>query len=158
MEKQEFSILAAVLKSAYQRDNFMSDKESISVWYSFLKEYDYKDVSNATSNYIKSETFPPTIADIISYTNRFRGATWSVEWNKIIQGCDFNELDYPAQYALQTIGEHIVSERKSINIMLEFKRIYKDFTLMDKSVKAEIFRSGLLEWKKEEKKQLEEQL
>ena len=64
MTREEFKPMAKTLKIAYQKDNFLSDKDSLNLWYYMLKDLDAKVVFDAVSKYIKTKTFQPTIADI----------------------------------------------------------------------------------------------
>ena len=64
MNKQEFSILAKAMRSAYQRNNFLNDSGSMSVWYEMLKDIPYNLASRAVMKHIKTDKFPPTIADV----------------------------------------------------------------------------------------------
>ena len=122
MTEHEFAMLAATLKSVYQRDGFMSDSEGVAIWYELLKDIPYDQLAAAVQKYIKCETFPPTIADLRRYVNIAAGNDWSVAWNKLQSGAKPKEVDYAGQYAL-----------------------------MDKSVKQDLFRSGMLVWREEDK-------
>lgn len=154
MTKLEFANLTAALKSVYQRDNFLGDRESIEIWYKFLSDIPYDTLSSAVEKYIRNEVFPPTIADLRRYVNTITGNDWSVEWNKLKSGAKMKEVDYPGQYAYTTIGERVFEESCDIRVMLEFKKLYQEFCLMDNQVKGDIFRSGLLKCRDEDKKQL----
>lgn len=156
MTKLEFANLAAALKAVYQRDNFLSDKESIEIWYKFLSDIPYEILSNAVEKYIRNEVFPPTIADLRRYANTITGDQWSLAWNKLMSGDKMKEVDYPGQYAYATIGERVLEESCDIRVMLEFKKLYQEFCLMDNQVKSNIFRLGMLKCHDEDKKRLEQ--
>lgn len=64
MTLDEFKLLAKGMKSAYTSPNFLPDEYSFKVWYGLLKDLPYKVVSMAVEQYIVTNRFPPTIADI----------------------------------------------------------------------------------------------
>ena len=150
MTEYEFAVLAATLKSVYQRDSFMSDSEGVAIWYELLKDIPYDQLAAAVQKYIKCETFPPTIADLRRYVNIAAGNDWSVAWNKLQSGAKAKEVDYAGQYAFVTIGRQAF-ESGDFRVMTEFQRLYREFNLMDKSVKQDLFRSGMLVWREEDK-------
>ena len=150
MTEHEFAMLAATLKSVYQRDSFMSDSEGVAICYELLKDIPYDQLAAAVQKYIKCETFPPTIADLRRYVNIAAGNDWSVAWNKLQSGAKAKEVDYAGQYAFVTIGRQAF-ESGDFRVMTEFQRLYREFNLMDKTVKQELFRSGMLVWREEDK-------
>ena len=64
MTKQEFEKTARALKSAYRQADFLSTSESLATWYGFLRDYDYETIVIVVNNYIRTNTYPPAIADI----------------------------------------------------------------------------------------------
>ena len=92
MTEREFAQLAAAMKAAYQRNGFMADLETVSVWYELLKDIPYNQLAAAVKKYIKCETFPPTIADLRRYVNIAAGNDWSVAWNKLQSGAKPKEV------------------------------------------------------------------
>lgn len=64
MSREEFAIIVKGLKAVYTSANFMPDKDSFDVWFAMLGDLDYKVVSIAAQQYMMTEKFPPTIADL----------------------------------------------------------------------------------------------
>lgn len=64
MTKDEFKLIVKGLKAVYTDPKFMPDNVSFDVWYSLLKDMDYKICSLATQRYMSTCKFPPTPADI----------------------------------------------------------------------------------------------
>lgn len=150
MTRQEFGQIAAVMKAAYLRDGFMNDMGMVTAWYKLLRDIPYDELTEAVRKYIQCETFPPTIADLRRYVNIAAGNDWSVAWNKLQGGSKPKEVDYAGQYAFVTIGRQAF-ESGDLRVMTEFQRLYREFNLMDKSVKQDLFRSGMLVWREEDK-------
>lgn len=66
MTGDEFKAVAKKLRIAYQRDKFLSDNDSISLWDERLGSLDYDTLLKAVNNYIDKNSYQPTIADIMS--------------------------------------------------------------------------------------------
>ena len=64
LTSDEWKVLAKTLKTAYTNQNFLSDDGSIQVWYSMLRGFSYKALSDAIAQHIQTSKFPPTIAEI----------------------------------------------------------------------------------------------
>lgn len=62
MERKEFAIIAKTIRSVYP--NMLVDDDSKEVWFTFLKDMDYKEASAALARHICTSKFPPTIADL----------------------------------------------------------------------------------------------
>ena len=65
MTKAEFIPLVKGLKAVYADPAFLPDSDAIMVWYSLLKDFDYKDASRAVQEVMRTSKFKPTVADII---------------------------------------------------------------------------------------------
>lgn len=65
MTKAEFIPLVKGLKAVYADPAFLPDSDAIMVWYSLLKDFDYKDTSRAVQEVMRTSKFKPTVADII---------------------------------------------------------------------------------------------
>ena len=65
MEVEEFKILVKTMKAVYTDPKFIPDKDAFDVWYSFLKNMDYKTASAAVGRYIATNKFYPAISDIL---------------------------------------------------------------------------------------------
>lgn len=64
MEVEEFKILVKTMKAVYTDPKFIPDKDAFDVWYSLLKDMDYKTASAALGRHMTTNRFPPTIADL----------------------------------------------------------------------------------------------
>lgn len=154
MKFGEFKVIAVTLKTVYPTLKAFDTEEGILIWFEMLKDLDYPMISKTVDAYAKENPFPPTVADLRRYEKIISGNDWSIAWNKLKSGAKMKEVDYPGQYAYATIGEKVFEESYDIRVMLEFKKLYQEFCLMDNQVKGDIFRSGLLKCRDEDKKQL----
>lgn len=64
MTKDEFKPIAQKLRKIYTRDNFLADKETFDLWYEYLSDLETRAVDRVVDDYIKANSYPPTIADI----------------------------------------------------------------------------------------------
>ncbi len=64
MSREEFALIVKGLKAVYTSQNFMPDKDSFDVWYAMLSDLPYQVVNVTAQQYMLSEKFPPTIADL----------------------------------------------------------------------------------------------
>lgn len=64
MNKNEFDLIRAGIKSAYPAHNIMPDVPSIRFWYRMLGDLDYKVCEAAVLELAATHKFPPSIAEI----------------------------------------------------------------------------------------------
>ena len=69
MTQKEFMVIAAAIKTYYPRDNILPTKESVSLWYDCLNDLDFAKTQESLRVYVKSNIYPPTIADIRKHYN-----------------------------------------------------------------------------------------
>lgn len=64
MKDNEWAEVAAGLREAYTRQGFLATNEAMEFWFNMLKDLPGALVKNAAMQYMMSNPFPPTIADI----------------------------------------------------------------------------------------------
>ncbi len=64
MDKQQFSIIATSIKSAYPASKILEDRASMDFWYTMLADIPYEVAENAVMEHICTNVFPPNIAEI----------------------------------------------------------------------------------------------
>jgi len=62
MEKPEFLILVKTMKAVYPA--MFSEKETIDIWFTLLKDLDYQDAATGLGKHLATSPYPPTVADI----------------------------------------------------------------------------------------------
>lgn len=138
------------MKSAYQRNGFMADLETVSVWYELLKVSRMVNWQRLCRNTLSARHSLRPLRISGAMLTSPPANDWSVAWNKLQGGAKPKEVDYAGQYAFVTIGRQAF-ESGDLRAMTEFQRLYREFNLMDKTVKQELFRSGMLVWREEDK-------
>ena len=84
----DFKVIVKILKAAYPRDNFIPNDYTFSLWYKALQDIQYPTLNKAATNYIMTNKFPPTIADIRSLSYRLTNRPdmlASAAWNQLLR-------------------------------------------------------------------------
>lgn len=74
MNKQEFGELMAAMHAAYPGEKVTADSRAVALWYQELKETEYRTAAYALHRHIRTNRFPPAIAEILGTAeqkNRF---------------------------------------------------------------------------------------
>ena len=61
---EDFRVIVRGLQAAYPRDTFIPNEYTFNLWYTALQDIPYPSLNRASTSYIMSNRFPPTIADI----------------------------------------------------------------------------------------------
>ena len=65
MTFEEWNEIAKHLKSFFpNRTDFLEKRERVREWYEVMKDYDYRQMKQASRNYIDVSQFPPTVFDL----------------------------------------------------------------------------------------------
>ena len=84
----DFKVIVKILKAAYPRDNFIPNEYTFNLWYKALQDIQYPTLNKAVTNYIMTNKFPPTIADIRSLSYRLTNRPdmmSSAAWNQLLR-------------------------------------------------------------------------
>lgn len=84
----DFKVIVKILKAAYPRDNFIPNEYTFNLWYKALQDIQYPTLNKAATNYIMTNKFPPTIADIRSLSYRLTNRPdmmASAAWNQLLR-------------------------------------------------------------------------
>ena len=132
MKYEEFKNIAITLKAAFPALKAFENDEGIRTWYEMLKDLDYAVASAAVSAYIRESPYPPAIAAIRTIRRMIVVPDWSIEWQTLLTHASFEELNAPAQSAVQTLTEAYVREmldsrERVVLCMKEFERLYNNF-------------------------------
>lgn len=86
MTIEEFTKVAAVIRSAYPKDNILTTKEAVDVWYMLLDDLSYDAAQAAVVKHISNNRFAPSIAEIRELaTEVVEGAIpdWGEGWGQL---------------------------------------------------------------------------
>ena len=86
MDRGQFTNLMKGLKSAYPNFSFVDSKEGMEMWYTMLKDLDYKLLSVAIQTHIATSKYPPSIAEIREITSApLEDKDWSEGWELVLK-------------------------------------------------------------------------
>lgn len=148
MTKKEFYILGIGLKAAYPRFTFLQTNEELEFWYKLLQDINYKIAENAIFEYISTNIFPPSIAEIRKLCiERFKTPVLSFDeaWSVVKKAMIKYGADYPYE-AFATMDELTLSVVKNL-----------DWTSLCKSENPESSRANFRDAYKEKARILENQ-
>ena len=83
--KQEFATLVVAMQAMYGED-FIGTEEALEVWYALLHDLDYQILSKALQQYMLTNKFKPTVAELREiYAELVSPATsnWSEGWEEV---------------------------------------------------------------------------
>lgn len=84
----DFKVFVMALRTAYTSERFLPDSTSAQLWHKMLCDLDYAVLDNAIMQYIATEKFPPTIADIrklASGVTSEEPLSWGDAWEQVIR-------------------------------------------------------------------------
>ncbi len=88
MNRQEFGLLAAAIKTAYANEKLLPNNQAMELWYRNLKDIPYEVASAAFDKWVVTSRWAPTIADIREMsTTVINGdaVLWSDGWEQVIK-------------------------------------------------------------------------
>ena len=86
MNKAEFSIIAATLKTVYPWAKLLENEQAIEIWYRKLNDISADVMGVVVDRWIETRTQPPTIADLRAEAARVKNGDallWSDGWEQV---------------------------------------------------------------------------
>lgn len=86
MNKTEFMKVVMVIRSVYQKDDFLKDESSATVWYAMLKDLTYEQVVTAVQKHAMTNKWTPSIAELREQVVDIQadGSDWSDGWQEVL--------------------------------------------------------------------------
>lgn len=107
MEIKQFLVLVKGLKSAYTKDNFIPDEDSVKLWFSLLKDIPYDVLNVAIQKYILTAIYPPTIAELRRLSSEIvqgQQPDWGDGWEQVQKAVRRYGM-YRPEEAMQSMDE-----------------------------------------------------
>lgn len=79
MTAKEFANLTAAIKTYYPRDYVIPTDKAMELWFNSLKDLSYQNAHRGLEEYVKSNKYPPSIADIRNYAEAFKPRFLEIE-------------------------------------------------------------------------------
>lgn len=119
MTASEFSTFSAAIKTYFPKENVLPTKESMTLWYSALKDIPHDVASAALMQYVQTNKFAPTIAELREIATTIQSGNlpdWGEAWEKTLSAIReygmYNEkdalasLDDLTRLAVKRLGYH----------------------------------------------------
>lgn len=139
MEREQFKILCKGMKAVYTQESFLPDADAFNIWFALLGDMDYAVLNAAIQQYMLSNKFPPTIADLRELaTNIYIGEVpeWGEGWEKVLNAIRYfgfyretealNTMDGLTKKCVKRLGwrnlcmsENISHDRANFRMMYE---------------------------------------
>lgn len=85
---EDFKVVMKILTTAYPQQNFIKDEYAFNLWYKALQDIPYPTLNKAATNYVMTNKFPPTIADLRELSYRLSTDAPMLApaaWNQLIR-------------------------------------------------------------------------
>lgn len=85
MTKQEFATLVVAMQARYGKD-FIGTEQALDVWYALLHDLDYQILSKVLQQYMLTNKFKPTVAELREIYTELVSPTisdWSEGWEQV---------------------------------------------------------------------------
>lgn len=161
MTQQEFLTIVATIKAAYPNSNVMPDKNSMDVWYLMLQDLDYAVVQSATQEYIATNKFPPSIAELREKCSTYTDVPvkdWGDAWKDVCDAIRFKgymrekealeSLDETTKKCVQRLGfQNLCHSENEMADRANFRMIYES---LQKEKRYENQIPKKLKWQKQQ--------
>lgn len=107
MTREEFGKIAAYLKGAFSGKSFLSDKESVGVWYAELKDLDVNNLWLACRRWVETQKYVPSIKELREFSATIKTGEipgWEDGWNEVCKAIQSYGM-YREKEALASLTE-----------------------------------------------------
>lgn len=90
---EDFRVIVRGLTAAYPRENFIPDEFTFNLWYTRLQDIPYPALNRAANNYIMTNRYAPSIADMRIYVQDMETALdmlASQAWDKLLRALRYS--------------------------------------------------------------------
>ena len=139
MDKNEFSIWAAALRTYFPRYNMLPNAEAMDLWYQELKDLPYDVAASALRKWTNQEKWPPSIAEVRAYAGELVNGPapdWGEGWQEVQRAIRrygwsrekeaMESLSPSARTAAQRIGWMDICCSENIETLrAQFRQVYQ---------------------------------
>ena len=104
--KQEFATLVVAMQAMYG-ENFIGTEQALDVWYALLHDLDYQILSKALQQYMLTNKFKPTVAELREIYAELVSpviSDWSEGWEKVSKAIGHYGM-YQEEAAMESFDE-----------------------------------------------------
>ena len=106
MTKQEFATLVVAMQAMYGKD-FIGTEQALDVWYALLHDLDYQILSKVLQQYMLTNKFKPTVAELREIYTELVSPTisdWSKGWEQVSKAIGHCGM-YQGKAAMESFDE-----------------------------------------------------
>ena len=103
MDKKEFAVIMAALKTYYPKDNLLPNMQAMELWYDMLGDLTPDQLTYSLKKWVAFNKWPPTIADLRAGLVAEQ-ADWSEAWSKVLDAIRYHGYT-DEQGAFETFDE-----------------------------------------------------
>lgn len=88
MDKKEFTLFAAALKTYYPREQLLPNNQAMELWYRQLQDIPYQIAEATLNQWVATNKWPPTIAEIRETAANIKHGEipdWGDGWEQVLQ-------------------------------------------------------------------------
>lgn len=144
MDKRQFALLAAALRTYYPRENLLPNMEALDLWYEKLQDLDYAQVNAGVARWVSTNRYSPTISDIRSFSMKAThgelpdwGASWNTmkrmisKWGYMREDKALEEMDPITREVVMRLGFQSICQSEDEEVLRgQFRRIHEDVSRM----------------------------
>lgn len=146
MNREEFAMFAAALRTYYPKESILPNSQAMSLWYERLKDIPYKVAETALNEWVDTNKWPPTIADIREKSSTIVNGEiedWGAAWEETIRAIRkygvynmedaLNSLSPMARKITQQIGyKHLCLSEDMTQDRANFRMMYEQAAKREK--------------------------
>jgi hypothetical protein len=149
MEKKEFAMIAAAMKTFYPKENLFPNSQAVELWYQRFKDIDYKVAETALNLWVETEIWSPKIAQLREKCAELSSGVqedWSEGWEQVMKAIRYmgryreeealKEMDEITRTVVQRLGYQELCNSENITAdRANFRDVYK--TLQERAKKEQ---------------------
>ncbi len=139
MDKREFAVIAAAIKTYYPRFSLLPNQQAMELWYDSLQDIPADVLSAALKKWVVTEKWPPSIAELREKCDEIVGGgrtDWGTGWMEVqnairlfgyMRGAEALETMGPVtREAVRRIGWQAICESETPEtIRAQFRQVYE---------------------------------
>ena len=89
MDKGEFAVIMAALKTYYPKENLLPNKQAMDLWFDMLGDLTAEQLTYSLKKWVANNKWAPSIADLRAGVLPEQ-ADWSEEWGKVLEAIRYH--------------------------------------------------------------------
>lgn len=91
MDKREFAVIMAALKTYYPKENLLPNQQAMELWYDMLKDLTAEQLTYSLKKWVALNKWAPSISDLRAGVLPEQ-ADWSEAWGKVLDAIRYHGI------------------------------------------------------------------